>query len=152
HVWIRALRKPPVPILEKSAERVGIRLLEPCAQRHGVASPALCFPERAMTARKREQGEGLIVEIERCVADLAIKVNYGNDRCVGSDEVLSEIIECVALGLAPGATPAKPASFPIGERLAGDHPGAMRQWQRPSVKADCFVKSAPNAICTLLPP
>src|SRR5262249_61698046 len=105
-----------------------------------------------MTARKREQGEGLIVEIERWVADSAIKVNDGNDRRVGGDEVLAEIIERVALGLPPVAMPAKPAGFAIGERLAGDHPGAMRQRQRWSVKRGRFAKPAPNVIRALLPP
>ena len=149
---IRTLRKPPVPIFAKPAERVGVRLLESRAQRHGMTSPARCFPECAMAARKSEQGEGLIVEIERRVADFAIEINHGDDRCVSSDEVVAEVIERVALSLAPRAMPAEPAGFAIGKCLSGDDACAMRQWRRPAVETDCLVKPAPNAIRALLPP
>jgi hypothetical protein len=39
-------------------------LLERAAQRHGLSAPARRFVERAVAARKSEQSEGLVVEVE----------------------------------------------------------------------------------------
>ena len=149
---VRALRKPPGAILNEPAERVSVALLERRAQRHGLAAPACCFAERAMAARKGEQREGLIVEIEARVRDLAVKAHHRYDRGVRSDEVLAKIFKRVVLCLTPGTRPAEPAGFAIGECLASDHPRTMRLRQGAAVEANGLVKSAPDAIRTSFPP
>src|SRR5262249_61583608 len=109
-------------------------------------------PNSPWAAPNRGMGRGRISEMSRGVAVSPTKAKAGTDRGGGGDKVAGKITERLAWGFPPVAMPAKPAGFAIGERLAGDHPGAMRQRQRSSVKADCFVKPAPNVIRALLPP
>src|SRR5262245_13629964 len=131
---------------------MSIDLLERRAQRHSLPAPPGSFSERAMAARKCEQGEGLIIEVEARIGDFAVELDDGYDRCVGGDEVLAEIIERMALRLTPGAMPAEPAGFAIGERLPGNDPCPVRPLQRLAVQGDCLVKTAANAIRTEFPP
>ena len=58
---VGALRHAAGAILDKTAERVSIGLLEGGAQRYGLFPPAGGLPERAMAARISEEGEGLVV-------------------------------------------------------------------------------------------
>lgn len=122
---VRTPREPPAAILEKASERMGIGSLKRAAQRHRPPAAASFFTERAVAARIGEQGESLIVEIETCVADLAVNTNDGRDGRIRGDEMLAEIVERVPRCFAPGAVPADPASFAIGERLAGDDARAV---------------------------
>src|SRR6516225_6875061 len=131
---------------------MGIRLLESRAQHRGLPAPAVRFAERALAAGIGEQGEGLVVEVETRIADLAIEVDHGHDRRVCADEMFAEIVERVALRLAPGTLPAEPAGFAIGERLARDDSRAVRPRQWPAIKADRLVEAAPNAVRTVVPP
>ena len=105
-----------------------------------------------MAARIGEQGEGLVVEVETRIADLAVQIDHGYDRRVCGDEMLAEIVERMALRLAPGAAPAEPAGFAIGECLAGDDSRAVRPRQWPAIKADRLVEAAANVVRALLPP
>ena len=139
-------------MLNEAAERMGIRLLERGAQRHGLPPPVVRFAERAVAARIGEQGKGLVVEVETRIADLAVQIDHGHDRRVCGDEILAEIVERMPLRLAPGTVPAEPAGFAIGERLAGDHSRAVGPGQWPAIKADRFVEAAPNTVCAVLPP
>src|SRR5262249_5705567 len=100
---------------------------------------------------KSEQGEGLIIQVEARIADFAVKIHDRYDRCVGGNEVLAEIIERMALGLAPGAKPAEPAGFAIGKCLSGNDPRAVRPWQRLALEADCLVKAALNTVRAVPP-
>ena len=149
---VRALRRRSGAILNEAAERVGIRLLESRAQRHRLRPPAVRFPERAVAAGIGEQGEGLVVEVETRIADLAVQIDHRHDRRVRGDEMFAQIVECVALRLAPGTVPAESAGFAIGECLAGDDPRPVRPWQRLAVKADRLVDAAVNPIGALLLP
>jgi len=152
HVRVGTLRNAPDPILEEATERVSIRVLERVSQRYGLFTPTRCLAERAVAARISEEGEGLVVEIETRIAHNPIKTDYGHDRRIRGDEVLAKIIQRMALGLAPGATPAEPSGFTVRECLPGDHPCAVRPSQRLAVQRDCLVKAAANAIRTLFPP
>src|ERR1700730_3178922 len=152
HVRVRALRHLCGVILNEAAERVGIRLLESRAQRHGLPAPAVRSPERAVAAGIGEQGEGLVVEVETRIADRAVQIDHRRDRRVRGDEMFAEIVERVALRPAPGSVPAESAGFAIGECLAGDDSRAVwpRQW--PAIKADRLVEAAPNMVRAVLPP
>jgi hypothetical protein len=101
HVGLRALRQRPGAILKKAAERIGIRLLERGAQRHGLRPPSR-FAKGAMAALISKQGEGLVVKVEARIADLAIQIDRRDDRRICGGEMLAEIVERVALRLAPG--------------------------------------------------
>src|SRR5262249_57464217 len=118
----------------------------------GLRGPGGGLGERALPAGISEQGKGLVVEVEARVADLAVEVDHGYDRRVCGDEILAEIVERMALRLAPGTVPAEPAGFAIGERLAGDHSRAVRPGQWPAIKADRLVEAAPNTVRAVLPP
>ena len=72
---IRALRQPPGAILQEAAERMGIVSFERRAQRQGRSAPAGRFAERAVAARIGKEGEGLVVEMEGRIADLAVQIN-----------------------------------------------------------------------------
>jgi hypothetical protein len=152
HVRIRALRQPSEAILNKAAERMGIRLLESGAQRHGVRPPAVRFAERVVAACISKQGEGLVVQVEARIADAAVQIDHRHDRRVRGGEMLVEIVERVALRLAPGAVPAEPTSFAIRERLAGDSSRAVRSRQCPAVEADRLVEATFNVVRALVPP
>src|SRR5262249_3977169 len=89
------------------------------AQRPGLPPPAVRVAEGAVAARIGEQGEGLVVEVETRIAHLTVQIDHGHDRRVRGDEMLAEIVERVALRLAPGTVPAEAAGFAIGERLRG---------------------------------
>jgi hypothetical protein len=66
--------------------------------------------------------------------------------------MLAEIVERVALRLAPGTVPTEPAGFGIGERLAGDSSRAVRPRQCPAVEADRLVEATFNVVRALVPP
>src|SRR5262245_17057936 len=131
---------------------MGIRLLERRAQRHGLRPPAVRFAERAVAARISEEGEGLVVEVETRIADLAVQIDHGHDRGVCGDEMLADIVKRVALRLTPGTVPAEAAGFAIGERLAGDDSRAVRPCQWPAIKVDRLVETSPNTVRAVLPP
>ena len=84
----------------------------------------------------------MVVEIETRIGDPAIETHDRHDRRIRVDEVLAEIIKRMALCLAPGATPAEPAGFAIGESLAGDDSCPVRPRQWPTIKADRLVEAA----------
>ena len=62
-------------------------------------APAGGFPERAVAAGTGEQGEGLVVEIEARIFDLAVEIDERRDRRVGGDEMPAEIIQRMLRGL-----------------------------------------------------
>src|SRR5262249_38050753 len=152
HVRVRALRQRSAAILNEAAERMGIRLLESRPHRHRLPPPAVRFAEPAVAAGIGEQGDGLVVEFETGMADVSVEIVHGYDRRVRGDEMFAEIVERVALRLAPGTVPAESAGFAIGERLAGDDSRAVRPRQCPAIKADRLVEAAANAVRALLPP
>src|SRR5258708_39900333 len=123
---VRAPRQAPVAVLQKAPERMGMVSLEALAQRRGRAVPTGRVSECAVRARIGEQGKALVIEVKVWIATSAIAVDDGDDGIVRSDEMLAEIIERMLRRLAPGAVPAEPPRFAIGERLSGDCPSAGR--------------------------
>src|SRR6516162_1788354 len=142
HMRIGALRQPSVAVLKKTSERMGIVLLEACAQRGGRAVPAVEGPECTMRTGICEQGKGLIIEVEARGTTCPVKIDDGDNSAVGSGEMPLKIRERMPGRLAPGTVPAKPSGLAVRKGLSSNRSGAVRPCQRLAVEIDGFMKTA----------
>jgi hypothetical protein len=145
-------RQAAVAVFAKSSGRMREVAIERRDWRIGVRLPAAARIERAVTAGVRQQGKGLIVEVERRIKDTAVQIHGRDDGAVVQGKSLAQKIERMLAGLAPRSVPSEPPCLAVAECLSGCHTQPPRRDHWPPVKINPFVVAATRIIGPYAPP
>src|ERR1700730_726563 len=131
---------------------MSVSLMKSSAKPHRHLSPAGPLSELRVSTRVGKQSKCLVVELKPRITASTIEIYDRVDGPIGTDEVLAKIRKRVICRLAPGAGPAEPAGFAIGEGLPRDGARTMRMRHRCAIQVDSLMEAAPVTVGSQLPP
>src|ERR1700730_736677 len=131
---------------------MSVSLMKSSAKPHRHLSPAGPLSELRVSTRVGKQSKCLVVELKPRITASTIEIYDRVDGPIGTDEVLAKIRKRVICRLAPGAGPAEPAGFAIGEGLPRDGARTMRMRHRCAIQVDSLMEATPVTVGSPLPP